>query len=222
MPKHTRLKKLIKFDNMETNNLVMAVPSESSFKLSKVQLQSNESVKVNYEICESVGGVEYTNKYKIESTKEIHPDMKHLFDCLADVLADTCNVYKLVDTVCLPKFEATEEQRTIAREELETITEGITVKSVTLSGKDDNIGCIISGEMEVKCGLKATIITPRLKYNEEVFGFEHELGTMLMKLQEEIYAYLFKGKRAQLELFGADGEADPQFLREKRDEANPD
>ena len=190
---------------METNNLVMAVPSESSFKLSKVQLQGNGSIKVNYEICESVGDVEYTNKYKIESTKEIHPDMKHLFDCLVDVLADTCNVYKLVDTVCLSKFEATEEQKAIAREETEATTERITVKSVTLSGKDDNVGCIISGEMEVKHGLKATVITPRRKYNEEIFGFEHELGTMLMSLQKEIYAYLFQGRKAELEVLGDDG-----------------
>lgn len=182
----------------------MAVPSESSFKLSKVQLQGNGSVKVNYEICESVGGIEYTNKYKIESTKEIHPDMKHLFACLVDVLADTCNVYKLVDTVCLPKFEATDEQKAIAREELEATIEGMTVKSVTLSGKDDNAGCIISGEMEVKQGLKVTLITPRLKYNEEIFGFEHELGTVLIELQKEIYVYLFQGKQAKLEVFGDD------------------
>ena len=207
---------------MEANNLVMAVPSESSFKLSKVQLQGNGSVKVNYEICKSVGGVEYTDKYKIESTKEIHPDMKYLFACLVDVLADTCNAYKLVDTVSSSKFKATEEQKAIAVEETEATTEGIAVKSVTLSGEDDNIGCIISGEMEVKHGLKATVITPRLKYNEEVFGFESELQSVLTALQKEIYAYLFKGKHAQLELFGADGEADPQFLREKRGGTNPD
>lgn len=185
---------------METNNL-MTIPSEQSFKLSKVQLKDNGCIKVNYEICESVGGVEYTNKYKIESTKEIHPDMKHLFACLVDVLADTCNVYKLVDTVCLSKFEATDEQKVIAREELEATIEGMTVKSVTLSGKDDNVGCIISGEMEVKHGLKVTLITPRLKYNEEIFGFEHELGSVLMSLQKEIYAYLFQGKQAELEVW---------------------
>ena len=189
---------------METNNL-MAIPSEQSFKLSKVQLKDNGCIKVNYEICESVGGIEYTNKYKIESSKEIHPDMKHLFSCLVDVLADTCNAYKLVDTVSLSKFEATEEQKAIAREETEATTEGITVKSVTLSGKDDNVGCIISGEMEVKHGLKVTLITPRLKYNEEIFGFEHELGTILTALQKEIYAYLFQGKQAELEVFGGDG-----------------
>ena len=189
---------------METNNL-MAVPSEQSFKLSKVQLKDNGCIKVNYEICESVGDIEYTNKYKIESTKEIHPDMKHLFACLVDVLADTCNVYKLVDTVCLSKFEATEEQKAIAREETEATTERITVKSVTLSGKDDNVGCIISGEMEVKGGLKATVISPRLKYNEEIFGFEHELGDVLTALQKEIYAYLFQGKKAELEVLGSDG-----------------
>ena len=195
---------MIKFDNMETNNLVMAVPSESGFKLTKVQLQGNGSVKVNYEICESVGGIEYTNKYKIESTKEIHPDMKHLFACLVDVLADTCNVYKLVDTVCLSKFEATDEQKAIAREELEAIIEEMAVKSVTLSGKDDNAGCLISGEMEIKHGLKATLISPRLKYNEGIFGFESELQSVLTALQKEIYAYLFQGKHAELEVFGDD------------------
>lgn len=191
---------------METNNLVMAVPSESSFKLSKVQLRGNVGIKVNYEICESVGDVEYTNKYKVESIQEIHPDMKHLFSCLVDVLADTCNVYNLVDTVCLSKFEATDEQRAIAREKLESIIEGMTIKSITLSGKDDNAGCIISGEMEVIGGLKATVISPRLKYNEEIFGFEHELGEVLIALQKEIYAYLFQGKKAKLEVFGDDGE----------------
>lgn len=189
---------------MATDNL-MAIPSEPSFKLSKVQLKDNGCIKVNYEICESVGSVEYTNKYKIESAKEIHPDMKRLFACLVDVLADTCNVYKLVDTVCLSKFEATDEQKAIAREELEATIEGMTVKSVTLSGKDDNVGCIISGEMEVKQGLKATLITPRMKYNEEIFGFEHELGDVLTALQKEIYAYLFQGKQAELEVFGGDG-----------------
>lgn len=183
----------------------MAIPSEQSFKLSKVQLKDNGYIKVNYEICESVGDIEYTNKYKIESTKEIHPDMKYLFECLGDVLADTCNIYRLEDAVYLPKFKATEEQKTIAREETEAATEGIAVKSVTLSGKDDNVGCIISGEMEVKQGLKATVITPRMKYNEEIFGFEHELGDVLTALQKEIYAYLFQGKQAELEVFGDNG-----------------
>lgn len=188
---------------METNNL-MAIPSEQSFKLSKVQLKDNGCIKVNYEISESVGSLEYTNKYKIESTKEIHQDMKIVFSCLVDVLAETCNVYRLVDIVCLPKFEVTKEQRVITREELEETIRGMTVKSVTLSGKDDNVGCIISGEMKVKQGLKVTLITPRLKCNEEIFGFEHELGTALMSLQKEIYAYLFQGKQAELEVFGAD------------------
>lgn len=190
---------------MGTNNL-MAIPSEQSFKFSKVQLKDNGCIKVNYEICESVGGIEYTNKHKIESTKEIHPDMKYLFDCLVDVLADTCNVYKLVDTVCLSKFKATEEQKAIAREETEATTERITVKSITISGKDDNVGCIISGEMNVEHGLKATVITPRLKYNKEIFGFEHGLGDVLTALQKEIYAFLFQGKQAELDVFGDDGE----------------
>lgn len=33
------------------------------------------------------------------------------------------------------------------------------------------------------------------------------METIVQGIEEEVYAFLFKGKKAQLELFGADGEA---------------
>ena len=42
------------------------------------------------------------------------------------------------------------------------------------------------------------------------FGFEEELEEIVGKIEREVYAYLFDGKQAQLSLFGADGNANPE------------
>lgn len=46
-----------------------------------------------------------------------------------------------------------------------------------------------------------------MKYNTETFGFEEELENIVCDIENEVYAFLFEGKKAQLELFGADGDA---------------
>ena len=38
------------------------------------------------------------------------------------------------------------------------------------------------------------------------FGFEEELETIVEAIKKEVYAYLFKGKQAQLSLFGEEQE----------------
>lgn len=46
-----------------------------------------------------------------------------------------------------------------------------------------------------------------MKFNTETFGFEEELEYNVSDIENEVYEFLFNGKKAQLELFGADGEA---------------
>ena len=76
-----------------------------------------------------------------------------------------------------------------------------------MSGQDDNVGVVLTGLFTVSNNQKTAINSPRLKYNTETFGFEEELENIVCNIEEEVYSFLFKGKKAQLELFGADGEA---------------
>ena len=48
------------------------------------------------------------------------------------------------------------------------------------------------------------------------FGFEEELETIIEQIKEEVFAYLFEGKQAQLSLFGEkkddpDADIDPDI-----------
>ena len=61
-----------------------------------------------------------------------------------------------------------------------------------------------------------------MKFNTETFGFEEELEDIAADIENEVYAFLFKGKKAQLELFGADGEAAPGLNAEKDNGLFPD
>lgn len=57
-----------------------------------------------------------------------------------------------------------------------------------------------------------------MKFNTETFGFEEELEEIICDIENEVYAFLFKGKKAQLELFGADGEPAPGMVAEPEKE----
>ena len=91
----------------------------------------------------------------------------------------------------------------------------IEVRGVSFSGQDDNVGIVLTGLFTVSNGQKTAINSPRLKFNTEKFGFEEELEEIAADIETEVYAFLFKGKKAQLELFGADGEAMPGLNAEK-------
>ena len=62
---------------------------------------------------------------------------------------------------------------------------------------------------------KTAINSPRLVFNTKTFGFEEELEEIAADIETEVYAFLFKGKKAQLELFGADSEPAPGLSAEK-------
>ena len=72
------------------------------------------------------------------------------------------------------------------------------------------MGVVITAVYTTANGLKTCINTPRIKMATISFGFEEELEEIVGKIEREVYAYLFDGKQAQLSLFGADGNANPE------------
>lgn len=61
----------------------MLIPSEKAFALSKVKTLKDGGLDVHYEVTETIGNESYTNKYHVESAKDIHPDLRDCFDRLA-------------------------------------------------------------------------------------------------------------------------------------------
>lgn len=187
----------------------MFVPSEKAFALSKVKLIKDGGLDVHYEVTETVGNEIYTNKYHVESAKDIHPDLADCFNRLRPIMGRIFNITSFLSFMETPETKATKAQKDAAREYADEMLRNIEVRGVSFSGQDDNVGVVLTGLFAVSNNQKTAINSPRLKFNTETFGFEEELEEIAGDIEREVYAFLFKGKKAQLELFGADGNAAP-------------
>lgn len=195
---------------------VMLIPTEKAFALSKVKTLKDGGLDVHYEVTETVGNESYTNKYHVESAKDIHPDLRNCFDRLRPIMGRIFNITSFLSLMDTPDMKANQKQKDTARNFADEMLKNIEVRGVSLSGQDDNVGCVLTGLFTVSNNQKTAINSPRLKFNTETFGFEEVLEEIIGDIENEVYAFLFKGKKAQLELFGADGEPAPG-LDEKPD-----
>lgn len=194
----------------------MKIPSESAFGLTKAKLDKDGGLEVHYNVSEVVNEEHYSNEYHVKSAKQVHPDLKTQFEALRNCLARVIHFGTFRTMASTKEFKATAKQLELAQNHFQELLNKIEARGVSFSGQDDNIAVIITGLLEVGNGQKFVFNTPRIKFNTEVYGFETELEEIIGEIETEVYAFLFKGKKAQLELFGSNGE--PQ--EETEDEHN--
>ena len=128
------------------------------------------------------------------------------------------NITSFLSMVETDDFKANKNQKEVARNFADEMLKNIEVRGVSYSGQDDNVGVVLTGLFTVSNNQKTAINSPRLKFNTETFGFEEELEEIVSDIENEVYEFLFKGKKAQLELFGADGEPAPGLVAEPEKE----
>lgn len=196
----------------------MLIPSERAFTLSKVKTLKDGGLDVHYEVTETIGYESYTNKYHVESAKDIHPDLRDCFGRLRPIMGRIFNITSFLSMVETSDFKATKKQSELSRDFADEMLKNIEVRGVSFFGQDDNVGVVLTGLFTVSNNQKMAINSPRLKFNTETFGFEEELEAIVADIENEVYAFLFKGKKAQLELFGADGEPAPGLVAEPEKE----
>jgi hypothetical protein len=194
------------------------VPNRNNFKLSKAKLDKDGGITINYEVVESIDDQVYSKKFMVESSVDVHPDLKQLYKDLRPIVARTYNFGMITTLIESKEFKATKAQAEAGRKLYEQLLERITINGISLSGNDDNIGVVVSASYKVKNDQVTAINTPRIKFNTESFGFETELEGILEGVEEEVYLYLFEGKKAQLELFGANNEPVSHEHKEVTDE----
>ena len=187
------------------NENVLNVPNEKNFALSKVKVVNDGGLDVHFEVTETIGNESYTNKYHVESAKDIHPDLRGCFKELRPIMGRIFNLTSFLSMIETDDFKANKKQNETARNFADELLQKIEVRGISLSGHDDNVGVVVTGLLEVLAGQKTCINSPRVKFANINYGFEEELEDIISRIETEVYAFLFKGKKAQLELFGADG-----------------
>lgn len=197
----------------------MKTPSEKGFALNKVKVISGGGLDVHFEVEESCGSEIYRENYHLSSTKEIHPDLRKLFEKLRPIMARVYHLSFFRTLLDTPEFKATKAQRELAEIAFGEVINKISVTGILMSGKDDNVGIVITGTFTADSNQKMAINSHRMKFSDTRYGFEEELEEICGDIESEVYAFLFKNKKAQLELFDEYGE--PSGTQEFNGEDNP-
>lgn len=184
----------------------MKTPSEKAFNLCKVKVVSGGGLDVTFEVEEAIGAEVYRENYHLASSKEIHPDLQKLFDRLKPIMARVYHLSFFRSLLETPDFKATKKQKELAEEAFKEVVAKLTVTGVSLSGKDDNVGVVLTGTFTADSNQKMAINSHRMKFNDERYGFEEEMEEIIGEIESEVYAFLFKNKKAQLTLFDEHGE----------------
>lgn len=180
---------------------IQMVPNENNFALSKVKILKNGGLDVHYEVTEIKGSEAYTTKYHVECTRDIHPDLRALFDQLRPIMGRVLRITSILAMVESEEFKATKNQKQFSSLFVDNWLESIEVRGVALSGEGENLGCVITGLFVVINEQKMAFNSPRLRLSSELFGFEEQLETIVAEIEREVYAFLFKGKQAEMTLF---------------------
>ena len=185
----------------------MQTPSEKNFNLSKVKLNPDGGLQADYQVTETVGGEPSVTDYHANVAREIHPELRGLFEDLRPIVGRVFNITSFLSFIDAEVISHNIADR--ARQFADELLQKIDVRGVSWSGANDNIGVVITAVFETPNGLKTCVNTPRIKTAQISFGFEEELEEITGAIKSEVYAYLFQGKQAQLSLFGQQADADP-------------
>lgn len=181
---------------------------KKDFNLSKVKLLPKGGLTAEYQLTENVGGELSVTDYKATYTRDVHPDMSGAFQDLRIIVARVFGMTSFLSFMASEKLPKDKIEN--AKKFAEQLMDRIDVRGISLSGSDDDPAVIITSVYEVENGQKSAMNTPRLRMANISFGFEEQLDTIIEQIKEEVFAYLFEGKQAQLSLFG-EKEDDPDI-----------
>ena len=188
---------------------LQTIPTEKDFNLSKVKLLPKGGIQAEYQVTQTIDGDASLIDRNETCTRDVHPDLAAMFEDLRTIVGRVFNITSFLTLLESDEMKLPESKIMLARSFANKLLSKIEVRGVSWSGTGDNVGVVITAVFETPNGLKTCINTPRIKMAQISFGFEEELETIVESIKTEVYAYLFKGKQAQLSLFGQDGEQAP-------------
>lgn len=103
------------------------IPAKGNFSLNKVKMLKDGGLDVHYEVTEVIGTESYRNHYHLDSAKDVHSDLRALFDNLRPIMGRMFNITSFLSMVEAKEFKATKEQQNKARDMLSSWLESNSV-----------------------------------------------------------------------------------------------
>jgi len=183
---------------------------EDNVTLHKVKTVNGGGLEVIHRELIREGNTEHIDEHSKKSPVDPHPDLTDQLDELKTIIARCYNINAIDYLRTSPNLDGVEKEafeevaNLIDKMVLENMKK-ITVTGVSITGEkregSDNRAIVITAKMHQANGSQIAMNSPRIKLNQEKFGFEDQLTTIIERLEDEVKAYLFEGKKAQLDLF---------------------
>ncbi|MEA5110401.1 hypothetical protein SDC9_36999 [bioreactor metagenome] len=165
----------------------------STITVKKAKLK-DRSLEVNLEeTINTPGGGSVTNEILKKCNTLVHDDLIAAFDRLKVHMVKACDFKKseLITGESIENFDL-------------SLLSDYRVKGFSIGGQDDNEGVVLIGSREFASGKILNIITPFIRYADEVdpYEFAPELADAINAAVYEVEQYLFENKYAikQLEI----------------------
>jgi len=179
----------------------MKNPTKENFTAKKIKIGSAGGLEIDYDLTEVIGGESYQSSQNQKSSKEPHPDLAENLFKMAPMVAQIFGFTLAREVVFKKEFDANISQKEYISKAVDELTENIKVTGVSISGKEDNIGVVITCSYAVDNRQRVALNTPRIMLKGTSRGFEEKLGELIESLKDEAYEFVFNRKVANPEIF---------------------
>lgn len=171
----------------------------SQFTLQKVKTKG-QGLEATFEVQETTGVEVYHDQKTVKSDKTPHPDLTAIIKVFRGHMGEIFYFSTIRELIYSKVFMPNPSQTKILASKYNDLENKITVTGVSVSGKEENKGLIITAKLKTETGQEVAINSQRIKFNGTKYGFEEDLENLITDLEAEVFEYVINGKQAQIEM----------------------
>jgi len=184
-----------------------------NWTLTKVKKMKNGGIEGSFSNTKMEKGITNAEEWNFKNTENPHPDLTERMDQLKVYLTKCYGMDSVVILSNSKGLTAGAEQsfkkvKNLVDGAYQQILNKIDINGLSISGTKeddkDNRSVVIIGTQLMENGSKCAINSPKIKLSLNTFSFEDELEEIVDAIEDEVAAYIYEGKKAQLDMFGGE------------------
>lgn len=189
-----------------------------NFELKRVKFIPN-GLEVDYNDCVNVDGETVKTFHKVKNPEYPHPDLRNEADKLRGYIVLLMGLMNFANITYLSDLSKQDKELEKQFQDFfEIQATRILIREIVIDEEKNTV--IIKYEFIGTDSSLFKMQTPKINLEGEILKFEIEMDSDLEYMKHEIFDYLFKGKRAQLSMFGEIAEADD--IKDSEDDTEGD
>lgn len=189
-----------------------------NFELKRVKFIPN-GLEVDYNDCMNVDGKTVKTFHKVKNPEYPHPDLPNEAGKLRWYIVRLMGLMNFANITYLSDLSKQDKELNKQFQDFfEIQATRVSIREIVRDEEKNTV--IIKYEFTGTDLSLFKMQTPKINLEGEILKFEIDMDTDLEGMKHEVFDYLFKGKRAQLSMFGEIAEADD--IKDAEDDSEGD